>query len=71
MELKKPTLNEMIKFGSLAVHVEELLENGIAAHTDSGRFDIAAITQLLQDEEIQARLEELRPLGLLPVKRSQ
>lgn len=51
------------KVGSFLVHVEE-------AMSDKGHnFDAIAARQLLSDPEVQAWLDGLRALALLPVKR--
>lgn len=60
----QPSVSVGIKLASLAVHADELLEGGAG-----GEFDAQAIKSLLVDPEVQAFLETLRPLALLPEKR--
>ena len=58
-----PTASVGIKLACIAVHADEVTSPG--AHP----FDADAIRGLLDDPEIVAYLEKLRPLALLPVKR--
>jgi hypothetical protein len=53
----------MVKLGSIAVHVEELLSPGGHA------FDRTALTTLLADAEVREWLAAMDKLALLPVKR--
>ena len=59
-----PPASLLIKLGSIAVHVEELLAPGGHA------FDRSAIEQLLADPEVVAWRVEADKLALLPKKRS-
>lgn len=60
----QPSVSVGIKLASLAVHAEELLAPG------GHGFDRVAIEGLLQDPEVVAYLDLLRPLALLPEKRT-
>lgn len=64
-----PTLTLGIKFASLAVHVEEMIETGILVPDGPATFDLQAIEAALSDPDIKGYIERLRPLALLPEKR--
>jgi len=51
------------KVGSLVAHADEGLSRG------GHNFDWIALRALIEDEDIQAWLAELRALALVPVKR--
>jgi len=53
----------LIKLGSIAAHVEEMLSPG--GHP----FDKSALEGLLQDREVRAFLDDPRMAVYLPVKR--
>jgi len=57
----KPRLSILVKLGSIAVHVDEML--GPGGHN----FDRIALQQLLNDPEIKAWIADMG--GYLPVKR--
>lgn len=59
----KPSATVLIKLGSLAVHVEELL--GPNGH----HFDKAALDTVLHDADVVAWLKDMGAMALLPVKR--
>lgn len=61
----QPSVSVGVKLASLAVHADELLSPGGHA------LDAEAIRGLLDDAEVVAYLDKLRPLALLPVKRSE
>lgn len=66
------TVTLAINLGSLAVHVEEMLEDPSVesvANTGATLYDLAAIRQLLTDSEVEAFRASMDALGLLPVKR--
>lgn len=63
MDTLKPPVTVLMKLGSLAVHVEELLS------PDGHEFDKAVIDALLQDEELKIWLEEMDEMAFLPKKR--
>ena len=60
----KPGASLLVKLGSIAVHVEELISP--AGH----EFDKAAIQTLLNDVEVKSWLEEMDALAFLPKKRN-
>lgn len=62
--MSEPSLTLLIKLGSIAVHVEELLAPG--GHS----FDRQAIEGLLADPEVVTFRAEMDAQALLPVKRS-
>lgn len=64
----QPSVSVGIKLASLAVHADEMIETGITA-PGNALFDLQALQSLLVDPEVQAYLETLRPLALLPEKR--
>ena len=59
----QPSAGLLCKLGSLVVHADE--GSGKKAHP----ADVDAFFGLLNDPEIQAWLEAMRKLSLLPVKR--
>lgn len=59
----QPAATTLIKLGSLAVHVEEMLSPGGHA------LDKSAIEGLLADEEVRTWLEAMDDMAFLPVKR--
>ena len=59
----KPELAILVKLGSIAVHVEELLS------PQGHEFDKTALEQLLNDPEVQEWIEQMTSMALLPVKR--
>lgn len=59
----KPSAGVLVKLGSLAVHIEEMMSP--QGHT----FDRAAIQTLLDDQELRAWLKEMDKLAFLPRKR--
>jgi hypothetical protein len=63
-DLRMPLL---AKLGSLAVHIEEVLEEtGLGgAHP----FDVAAIKTCLDDPELKKWIAEMSAAGLVPQKR--
>ena len=64
MSTLQPAATVVVKLGSLAVHFEEWLS------PDGHEYDLAALKSILADEEIRAWLEDMKKLGLLPVKRT-
>ncbi len=62
-EISKPKLSILVKLGSIAVHADEL------SSPQGHQFDKAALTQLLEDPEIELWMKEMKDMGLLPVKR--
>lgn len=61
----QPSVSVGILLASLAVHVEELM-----SPTGNAEFDGVAIRGILANPEVKAYLDTLRPLSLLPEKRS-
>lgn len=59
-----PPISILIKMGSIAVHVEELLSK------DGHEFDKVALDSLLSDPEVKEWMAEMSKLALLPLKRS-
>jgi hypothetical protein len=59
----KPALPLLVKLGSLAVHIEEMLSP--AGH----EYDRAAIDTLLTDPEVTTWMAAMGKMGFLPVKR--
>ena len=66
MTTDKLSLPLLVTLGSLAVHVEEMLDE---TNPNTRHFDEMAVRTLLQNTELQTWLEELRKQALLPVKR--
>lgn len=59
----KPPIGVLIKLGSIAVHVEEML-------SPSGHaFDKIALQSLLEDPEVVAWVAKMDKLAMLPKKR--
>lgn len=63
MNALTPSAGVLIKLGSLAVHVEEMLSD------DGHPFDVSAIKALLSDPELQEWFAAMNKLALLLVKR--
>jgi hypothetical protein len=61
----QPSVSVGIKLASLAVHADELLSQG-----GNVEFDGTAIRGILNDPEVVAYIESLRPYALLPEKRN-
>jgi len=59
-----PTAGLLAKLGSILVHTSEGVSDG--GHT----FDWIAVDALIRDSEVQAWLDGMQRLALLPVKRS-
>lgn len=59
----KPTPTLLVKLGSIAVHVEEMLS------PKGHHFDKAVLDSLLSDPEVKAWLEQMDKLALIPRKR--
>lgn len=59
-----PSVPTLVKLGSIARHVEEILAPG--AH----EFDVHAVKGLLKDPDIQQWMKAADAMALLPVKRS-
>lgn len=62
-DITKPCLSLLVKLGSIAVHAEEILEPG------GHRFDLSALSTLLEDSEVREWLIEMSKSAFLPVKR--
>jgi hypothetical protein len=58
-----PSLTLLVKLGSIAVHVEEMLS------PEGHAFDRAALQSLLDDVEVKAWLTEMDAMAFLPKKR--
>jgi len=59
----RPELSLLVKLGSIAVHVEEMLS------PKGHYFDKEAIRSLLNDEEVKQWIKEMNRLAFLPKKR--
>ena len=62
-DVLKPPATLLVKLGSLAVHIEEMLSE------KGHRFDMSAIESILGDPEVKAWLKEMGKMALLPVRR--
>ena len=60
----KPTVTLLVKLGSIAVHVDELLS------PNGHHFDKVALDQLMRDQEVVEWLSEMNKMAMLPVKRN-
>lgn len=60
----KPNPQLLIKLGSIAVHVEELLS------PDGHEFDKIALDGLLKDPQVKEWIEQMDKMAFLPVKRN-
>lgn len=59
----KPPITLLVKLGSIAVHLEEIL-------SPSGHiFDRHALQTLWDDEEVKEWLAQMNKMAMLPVKR--
>lgn len=61
----KPSPALLCKLGSLIVHVDEA-SDPLGGH----KFDAIVFKQLLGDAEVTAWMDQMRALGMLPVKRT-
>jgi len=61
--LYNPELPVLVKLGSIAVHVEEMLSD------DGHAFDREAIRTLLAQPDLQHWLNGMKTMCLMPVKR--
>jgi vacuolar-type H+-ATPase subunit C/Vma6 len=61
--LVQPSLQTLVKLGSIVVHADELTSPG------GHEFDKQAIRALMQDEDVQAWIKGMSELALLPRKR--
>jgi len=59
----KPEVTVLVKLGSLAVHIEEMLSS------KGHEFDRAAIQTLLDDTELRQWLTAMDEMAFLPKKR--
>jgi len=59
----RPELSLLVKLGSIAVHVDEMLS------PKGHHFDKEVIRSLLNDEEIKKWIKEMDRLAFLPKKR--
>lgn len=61
-----------IKFASIAVHAEELIDAPVQQLAVAGAalFDVAAIRGLLADKDVRAFLDSPKNAVMLPLKRS-
>lgn len=62
-DLVNPPLSLLIKLGSIAVHVEEMLSPG------GHEFDKASIESLLSDPEVKEWIKGMSDLAFMPQKR--
>jgi len=60
-----PSTRLLCKLGSIAVHVDEAI--GCGGH----EFDVIAIRQLVEDNEVLEWIREMGALGLVPAVRSK
>lgn len=60
----KPELGVLVKLGSIAIHVDEMLSS------DGHLFDKVALQQLLNDSEVKDWLRAMDKMGLVPKKRN-
>ncbi len=63
MDMTRPSLSLLVKLGSIAVHVEELLS------PNGHHFDRDALNSLLQDTEVREWMQIMSKAAMLPVKR--
>lgn len=69
----RPPLEVLAKLGSLAVHIEEFLDNipgGAVSLYEDARFDVADMRRLLEDKAVQEWRASMDALALLPKKRT-
>lgn len=59
----EPSASLLVKLGSIAVHVEEMLS------LDGHEFDRVALGSLLRDKELRDWIEAMDDMALMPVKR--
>jgi hypothetical protein len=62
-----PKTTLLVKLGSIAIHVEEMVEEDFK----NIKFDMPAVKSALYDPEVKAWLADMDKLALLPAKRSE
>lgn len=62
-ECLKPNTTILIKLGSIYIHIKEGL--GVKGHD----FDLIALKQLLEDEELKEWIKQMDSLALIPKER--
>jgi hypothetical protein len=65
----KPSVGVLIKLGSAVVHIEEMKSYRFAPSEHAYAFDLAALSQTLDDPEVKEWLAQMSKLGFMPVKR--
>lgn len=63
MTWDKPSIDVLIKLGSIVRHTEELLS------PKGHEFDVHTLKALMNDEELQKWMKEMDKMAFLPVKR--
>lgn len=59
----KPPITTLVKLGSIAVHVDEMLS------PKGHQFDRIALEQLTKDPEVTAWIEAMDKMAMIPKKR--
>lgn len=61
----KPSITLLVKIGSIAVHIDEILS------PDGHIFDRHALESLQADPEVKEWIEQMTQMAFLPVKRNR
>lgn len=67
----KPEVGLLAKLGSIAVHVEEYVDELAAGNLVAAQFDADALRALRFDPEVREWLDGMRRMALLPVRRTE
>lgn len=65
----KPSIGVLIKLGSAIVHIEEMKSCHFAPSEHAYTFDLAALSQTLDDPEVKEWIAQMSKQGFMPVKR--
>ena len=65
----KPSAGILIKLGSAVVHIEEMKSYGFDPCRHEYSFDMTALSQTLNDQEVKDWIVQMSKLGFMPVKR--
>lgn len=65
----KPSVGVLIKLGSAIIHIEEMQSYRFDPREHAYTFDLAALSQTLDDPEVKEWLTQMSKMGFMPVKR--
>ena len=68
-DLLHPPLGILVKLGACAVHADEMRSYHFDQTSPQFHFDLSALGQALDDQEVKEWLAQMTKLGFMPVKR--